>query len=214
MSRGPLREHEAYKARSVVRAFARPQEHVDTRCRFTRLVTGRMVVRRVELRHGPAFEWAQQILMADGGGTMTPEVRESFERAARTNSAAREERDRLSRHIAALREQGRVPGHLMSTYSWRMAELVDEQLDFTEKGVDTRLTVEMLEQCMDDAYDAAVIFARDEDYIPLVEAVKRTGRVVRHAFWDMQNPGWAPRKVCDEFVVVSREELDGLLVGD
>ncbi len=209
-----LHEHEAYKARSVMRSFVRLQEHVETRCNFTRLVTGRMVARRVEIRHGPAFEWAQQILMADGGGTMTPEDRERFERAARVNSEAREARDRLSRHLIDLREQGRVPSALMSSYSWRMAELVDEQLDFTEKGVDTRLTVEMLEQCMDDAYDAAVIFAADEDYIPLVEAVKRTGRVVRHAFWDMQNPGWALRKVCDEFVVVGRGELEALLMGE
>lgn len=209
-----LHEHEAYKARSVMRSFARLQEHVDTRCRFTRLVTGRMIVRRVELRHGPAFEWAQQILAAVGGGTLAPEDKEPFDRAARVNSEAREARDRLSRRILELREQGRIPGPLMSAYNWRMAELLDEQLDFTEKGVDTRLTVEMLEQCMADAYDAAVIFAADEDYIPLVEAVKRTGRVVRHAFWDMPNPGWALRKVCDEYVAVGRDDLESVLMGE
>ena len=207
-----LHEHEAYKARSVMRSFSRLQEHVETRCRYTRLVTGRMVGRRVELRHGPAFEWAQLVLTAVGGGAMDGEDREFFERAARVNSEAREARDRLSRRLAGLREKGRIPPNLMSAYGRRMAELLDEQLDFTEKGVDTRLTVEMLERCMIDAFDDAILFAADEDYIPLVEAVQRTGRRVIHAFWDMPNPGWALRKACDDRVVVGREGLEAVLM--
>jgi len=208
----PCHEHEAYKARGVLRAHGRLTEHVDTRCRFTRLVTGRMMARRVELRHGPAFDWTRQILETIGGGAMTEDDRAFFDNAARINPDARVARDELCRRIVALREQGQIPGRFMAAYSWRLAELLGEQIDFTEKGVDTRLTVEMLERCMNDSYDDAILFAADEDYVPLVEAVKRTGRHVVHAFWDVPNFGRALRTACDDFVVVGREELERMVV--
>ena len=46
------------------------------------------------------------------------------------------------------------------------------------KRVDVSLSVDMLSHAYADHYDAAVLVAGDEDYVPLVEAVKAQGRQV------------------------------------
>lgn len=84
---------------------------------------------------------------------------------------------------------------------------------FQEKGVDTLLPVEVLELCMRDAFDDAILFAADEDYVPLVEAVKRDGRRVIHAFLDVPNYGRRLREACDDWRVVTREDLRATILG-
>ena len=205
----PVHDHEAHRARIVQRAFQDLVKQVDQRSSFTDLQCGRMVLRRVQLKHGPAFEWAQRLFAAVNPGD-GDDVQEFFANAAKQNSEAKAAREELSRRIIELKEQGRIPPEMMAGYTWRLSELLDEQLDFTEKGVDTKLTVQMLEHCMHDSFDDAVLFAADEDYIPLVEAVKRTGRRVIHAFWDVQNVGWQLQRVCDRSVLLGREDLAGL----
>lgn len=204
----PVHDHEAYRARIVQRVFQDLGKQVDARSSFTDLHCGRMVVRRVQLKHGPAFEWAQEILSSAG---LDEDMKDFFANAVRVNAEARAARDELSKRIIDLKDQGRIPGPLMPAYSRRVSELMDEQLDFTEKGVDTRLTVQVMEHCMNDAFDDAVLFAADEDYVPLVEAVKRTGRRVIHAFWDVPNVGWQLQRVCDKSVLVGKDEIAGLI---
>jgi hypothetical protein len=51
------------------------------------------------------------------------------------------------------------------------------------------LTVEMMEGCRRDNSDVAILFAADEDYVPLVEAVKGDERRVVHAFLDVPHFG-------------------------
>lgn len=46
------------------------------------------------------------------------------------------------------------------------------------KQVDISLTVDMLYHAQQGNYDVAILMAGDEDYVPLVEAVKREGRIV------------------------------------
>jgi len=201
----PVHEHEAHRARLVERGYEDLVHRVETGLAFTELVSGRMVLRRVELRHGPAFEWARNVLEgARGEGTTAEEEASFFEDAVQANSQAKEARVALFERIKALKDEGAIPHQLMSSYTSFMSDLLDQKLDFTEKGTDTRLTVQMLELCMNDAFDDAILFAADEDYVPLVEAVKRTGRRVIHAFWDIPNFGFRLRGVCDDSVLVGR----------
>jgi uncharacterized LabA/DUF88 family protein len=212
LGRIELHDHEAFLARGVSRGFQDLEHNVRNRSRYTRLATGRMMARRVELRHGKAFTWAQAVLAESGEGGMSAADEEFFGEAARINQEAKDARDELCRRIIALKDEGRIPKENMGSYSRRLAQLLGEQLDFTEKGVDTKLTVEMLELCMNDSYDDAILFAADEDYVPLVEAVKKTGRHVIQAFWDIPNPGWVLRQACDDSVVVPKEVLPDLLL--
>lgn len=200
-----VHDHEAHRARVVLRTFQDLVRQVDGRSSYTDLHCGRMVLRRVQLRHGPAFEWVQQIFSAIPDEEERREMLDYFSHAVELNSDAKAAREELSRRVVELKDQGRIPSEMMSSYTWKLSDLIDEQLDFSEKGVDTRLTVQMMEHCINDSFDDAVLFAADEDYVPLVEAVKRTGRRVIHAFWDVQNTGWQLRRVCDRSILVGME---------
>jgi hypothetical protein len=58
------------------------------------------------------------------------------------------------------------------------------------KGVDIALTTEFLWNAFQNNYDVAVLWAGDGDYVPLVNAVKRLGKVVYLVFF--YNSGLAP----------------------
>lgn len=57
------------------------------------------------------------------------------------------------------------------------------------KGVDVALTKDLLSHAFRDNYDTAVLIAGDGDYVPLVEEVKRLGKVVCVTFFMGQNLG-------------------------
>src|SRR5262249_20775940 len=46
------------------------------------------------------------------------------------------------------------------------------------KPMDILLATRMLEDCMSDNFDRCIFVAGDEDYVPLVEAVRRRGKQV------------------------------------
>jgi uncharacterized LabA/DUF88 family protein len=52
------------------------------------------------------------------------------------------------------------------------------------KGVDVTLTKDMLSHAYQGHYDAAVLFAGDGDYVPLIEEVKRQGKNVVVCFFE------------------------------
>jgi uncharacterized LabA/DUF88 family protein len=57
------------------------------------------------------------------------------------------------------------------------------------KGVDISLTTDMLSNAFMNNYDAALLIAGDADYIPLVEQVKRLGKVVYGGFFEHAEAG-------------------------
>lgn len=60
------------------------------------------------------------------------------------------------------------------------------------KGVDLALATDLLSNAFRDNYDAAVLIAGDGDYLPLVEEVKRLGKVVHVAFFRGEGSGLSP----------------------
>ncbi len=60
------------------------------------------------------------------------------------------------------------------------------------KGVDIALATDLLGNAYRDNYDAAVLVAGDGDYVPLVEEVKRLGKVVHVAFFGEKGRGLSP----------------------
>jgi uncharacterized LabA/DUF88 family protein len=59
------------------------------------------------------------------------------------------------------------------------------------KGVDIALTKDMLSHAFRDNYQIAVLVAGDGDYVPLVEEVKRLGKLVY--VWFFADEGLSPR---------------------
>jgi uncharacterized LabA/DUF88 family protein len=60
------------------------------------------------------------------------------------------------------------------------------------KGVDIALATDLLGNAYRDNYDAAVLVAGDGDYVPLVEEVKRLGKVVHVCFFREKGRGLSP----------------------
>jgi len=69
------------------------------------------------------------------------------------------------------------------------------------KGVDIALTTDLLSNAYRDNFDSAVLVAGDGDYVPLVEEVKRLGKVVHVAFFEGEGCGLSPelRLASDNF---------------
>lgn len=57
------------------------------------------------------------------------------------------------------------------------------------KGVDISLTKDMLSHAFRDNYDVAILVAGDGDYLPLIDEVKRLGKIVRVAFLTGEKSG-------------------------
>lgn len=200
-------EHEAYRSGLIWRIYEDFVRHVGTQ-HYTELHSGRMVLHRTQVKYGPAFEWVKQLLAAISAGK---EDNQLFAAAVRVNSRAKKGREDLAEMVERLKYNGLIPHDMMSGYADVLSQLRDESLDFTEKGVDTKLSVQMMEHCMHDVFDDAVLFAADEDYIPLVKAVKRTGRRVIHAFWDIGNHGWPLQQEADSSVLWGQREFRAIV---
>jgi hypothetical protein len=70
------------------------------------------------------------------------------------------------------------------------------------KGVDISLAKDFLSHAYLDNYDVAVLFAGDADYLPLVEEVKRQGKVVCVSFFRDAGMSRFLRLAADEFVAL------------
>lgn len=66
---------------------------------------------------------------------------------------------------------------------------VFKKRDGKSKGVDISLATEILSNAYKDNYDVAVLLAGDGDYVPMVEEVKRQGKVVYVSFFDGASQG-------------------------
>ncbi len=85
---------------------------------------------------------------------------------------------------------------------WRLGftpRVFHKSRDKRTKGVDITLAIDMLANAIDNNYDAAVLVAGDADYVPLVEEVKRRGKMV--VLWFFERSGLSPelRRAADVF---------------
>ena len=68
------------------------------------------------------------------------------------------------------------------------------------KGVDIALTCDMLSHASNDNYDVAVMIAGDGDYVPLVDEVKRLGKLVHVVFFGSNGLSPKLRRAGDTFL--------------
>lgn len=120
----------------------------------------------------------------------------------RMSPQARDERARL-RHAFAGREQ-EVPQDLFETLRtyWNSAPPV-----FREKGVDTRLSVDLVDLAHRDEYDAAYLLSADADFVPAVEVARRLGKTVVAA---SPRPGYGLTRAVDKYLKLTPDWFDGL----
>lgn len=76
------------------------------------------------------------------------------------------------------------------SYTVRLGHLVRLENDkFRQKGVDVLMAVDALTKAYLDHYDVGVFFLGDRDFIPLIEAVKNTGKKTFGFYFGVPSPG-------------------------
>lgn len=65
----------------------------------------------------------------------------------------------------------------------RLGRLMKRGSHWTEKGVDVRLGIDLLQHAINNLYDTAILVSGDGDLIHAVQAVKDTGKEVEVAFF-------------------------------
>ena len=212
-----LGPHEFATATRKIKEFKSLRDHIDTSCRFTSFSTGRLISRRVRSSIEDALAWARGVFMDVDPALVSSEDRALITELEETSRKTNELRRRLADKILGMYQEGEIPRKHMGWFSRRVSELQGSFIDYTEKGVDILLAVDMLSLCMDGAYDDAILFAADEDYVPVVKAVMRTGRCVVNAFLDIPgNPtyGFHLRKACDDYRSLTKDDIESLIVSD
>ena len=78
------------------------------------------------------------------------------------------------------------------------------------KGVDISLSRDMLSHAYQDHYDVAILFAGDGDYLPLIDEVKRCGKVICVCFFTGDDSGLSDdvKLSADYFVDINDFFLD------
>lgn len=77
------------------------------------------------------------------------------------------------------------------------------------KGVDIALACDALSNAFRDNYDVAVLITGDGDYVPLVEEVKRLGKLVHLVFFESNGLNQELRRACDSFQSLDDTFLEG-----
>ncbi len=75
-----------------------------------------------------------------------------------------------------------------------------------EKGVDVKLTTDVLSLAWKNAYDTAILVTGDGDFADMVEAVKEMGKHVENAY-TKKGWAWRLRQACDRSIVIDKDFL-------
>lgn len=79
---------------------------------------------------------------------------------------------------------------------------------YVEKGVDTKLAVDMLMLAYKKMFDVAILVSGDGDFVPVVEGIQDLGKEVINAYFQEKGrEGYHLRKVCDDFIKLDKDYL-------
>lgn len=115
---------------------------------------------------------------------------------------AAEEREQLRRAFTGREHE--MPPDLLDTLSayWDSAPP-----EYREKGVDTQISVEVVDLAHRDEYDAAYLLSADADFVPAVEVARRLGKTVVAA---SPRPGYGLTRAVDKYLKLTPDWFDGL----
>ena len=88
----------------------------------------------------------------------------------------------------------------------RLGRLEARGNTYVEKGVDVKLSVDMLKFAIADIYDTAILISGDADFADAVQAVKDLGKHVELAFCT-HGRSRKIQQVCDRFILLDRAAL-------
>lgn len=86
-----------------------------------------------------------------------------------------------------------------------------QKIIHTEKGVDIQIASHMSVYAYDNAYDVAILVSGDGDFVPVVEEVKRFGKIVENAYFPQKPMSYLSRS-CDKFILLTKDFLSDCLI--
>ena len=78
---------------------------------------------------------------------------------------------------------------------------------YIEKETDVMIATDMMSSAYDNLYDEAIILSADTDYRPVIEEIQKRNKKVVAGIVDQQTAGYM-KQICDDFLILSKAELD------
>jgi uncharacterized LabA/DUF88 family protein len=149
--------------------------------------------RQIDLRPGPEYEPDVFVWM--------PETSPLKWLSGTESAALRSLATRAYYYTSATGDTDRIEAIRRALWDLRFQPEVFKRKDKDKKakGVDIALSKDLLGHAHLDNYDVAVVVAGDGDYVPLVEEVKRLGKVVYGAFFKRHGLNKEFMVACDAF---------------
>jgi uncharacterized LabA/DUF88 family protein len=101
------------------------------------------------------------------------------------------------KHQKFLAELEKIPGFKVVLCTLRKYLKEDGTFGFEVKGDDVYLANDMLVGAYENLYDAAILVSGDEDFIPVINTLKRLNKKTENAFF-MPTSSKKLRKLCDK----------------
>jgi len=100
-----------------------------------------------------------------------------------------------------------IPGFHVVLTNMRKTTRPDGTVEFSVKGDDIHLGIDMVSFAYEDQYDTAILVSGDGDFAPAVKRVQKLGKKVENAYFYVSRSGLL-KNICDKSL-----SLDGFLEG-
>jgi len=101
------------------------------------------------------------------------------------------------KHQKFLAELGKIPGFKVVLCTLRKYPKADGTFGFEVKGDDVYLANDMIVGAYENLYDTAILVSGDEDFIPVINTLKRLNKKIENAFF-VPTSSKKLRKLCDK----------------
>lgn len=110
--------------------------------------------------------------------------------------------ERYWKHQKFLAELEKIPNFKIVLCTLRKYKKEDETFGFEVKGDDVCIANDMLVGAYENHYDTAILVSGDEDFVPIVNTLKRLNKKTENAFF-MSTSSKKLRKLCNKSVNIS-----------
>ena len=106
------------------------------------------------------------------------------------------------KHQKFLAKLEKIPCFKVVLCTLRKHEKKDKTFDFDVKGDDVHLANDMLVGAYENLYDTAILVSGDEDFVPVINTLKRLDKKTENAFFT-KTSSKKLRKLCDKVINLS-----------
>jgi len=94
-----------------------------------------------------------------------------------------------------------IPGFHVILANMRKIKKADGTFEFTVKGDDVYLGIDMVSLAYEDAYDTAILVSGDGDFVPAVKRIQKLGKRAENAYFLISKSDFL-KKVCNSSLIL------------